>query len=503
MALFGKKKSDDDAASGGAEGAQAEAKAGGFTPEPEKAKRFFDHARAMADASNYEYAMTLWLQGLRQDPGSMSGLESFFDAAANFSLRNPKAKGPTKDQVKQFSGKGTVEKFLLNLLHWGTRPKDDWLSGLRAMSAAAELDLDEPAYWIGERVLGIARNDPKAKKDHFIELMTQFEKIGGFDKAVQSGEAAMALDPRDAKLENQVRNMSATATMSRGGYDQTGQAGGFRANIRDTSIRNKQEEEQIVKSEETLDGLIRRLAAEYEARPTDEPTVQRLGKALLERGKPEDEKTALKIYLKAFEDTKVYRFKEQAGDIRIRLARRKLRTLKAQMDADPGNTELARQYAAGRRQVLEFERDEWVERVAAYPTDMGKKFELGVRCFQLGEFERAIEQFQHAQGAAGLGIRVKSYLGQSFDALGWLDEAESSYRGAIEEYPVDSDELGMELRYGLMRVLERQAREHKKASAADEAYKLASSIALKQINYKDIRERRAAIQSLQKEMRGG
>jgi hypothetical protein len=515
MALFGKKKIDDtaDPASGGgssggvdsgkATGASAD-DGGKFKPDPDKAKRFFEHARAMADSSNYEYAMTLWLQGLRQDPSNMTGLESFFDAAANFTLRNPKSKGPTKDQVKQFSGKTTVDKFLVNLLNWGTRPKDDWLSGLRSMTAAAELGLDEPAFWIGERVFGIARNDPKAKKDHFVELMGLFEKIGGFDKAVLAGEAAMALDPRDAKLEAQVRNMSATATMSRGGYDQTGQAGGFRANVRGgAEMRNKQEEEQIVKSEETLDAIIGRLVVEYEKRPTDEPTVQKLGKALLERGKGDDEKNALKLYLKAYEATKIYRFKEQAGDIKIRIARRKLRALKAQMDADPTNADLPRQYASARTQVLEFEKAEFTERVAAYPTDMIKKFELGVRCFQLGDFEGAIEQFQQAQGASGLGVRVKSYLGQSFDALGWLDEAESSYRAAIEDYPVEGDDLGMELRYGLMKVLERQAREQKKAAAADEAYKLASAIALKQINYRDIRDRRSAIQTLQKEMRGG
>jgi len=520
MALFGKKKKEDDPGSGpatgsggsgdggnsgdgSATGTNGEAGDGKFKPEPEKAKAFFNHARAMTESSNYEYAMTLWLQGLRKDPGNMAALESFFDASANASLRNPKAKGPTKDQVKEFSGKGTVEKFLSSLLHWGTRPKDDWVSGLRAMSAAADLELNETAYWIGERVLGISRGDPKSKKDHFVEMMGLFEKIGGWDKAVQSGEAAMRLDPRDAKLDAQVRNLSATATMNRGGYDRTGQAGGFRANIRDASaIRQKQEEEQIVKSEETLDALIERLYAEHGKRPNDEPTVQRLGKALLERGRPDDEKLAIKIYLQIYEAAKIYRFKEQAGEIKIKIARRKLRALRAQMEADPANAELAKQYASARRQVLEFERDEWVERVAAYPTDMAKKFELGVRCFQLGELEKAIEQFQQAQGASGLGVRVKSYLGQSFEALGWLDESESSYRAAIEEYPVDSDDLAMELRYGLMRVLERQARENKKLPAVDEAYKLASAIALKQINYRDIRERRTAIQALQRELKG-
>ncbi|MEM1424333.1 MAG: hypothetical protein AAGH64_10055, partial [Planctomycetota bacterium] len=157
MALFGKGKgkgkgdtAGDNAGGGGAGGGN-----GAFTPNPDGAQPFFKHARAAHDSMNYEYAMTLWLQGLGKDPSSREGLESFFDSAARFLQSNPKAKGPTKEQARNFDGKGDVGKFQVALLGWGTKP-DGWQNGLKAMETATKLDLDESAYWIGERVLARA-----------------------------------------------------------------------------------------------------------------------------------------------------------------------------------------------------------------------------------------------------------------------------------------------------------------------------------------------------------
>ena len=65
---------------------------GKFTPNPATARKFFDPARTVHDSTNYEYAMTLWLQGLRHDPTSMSGLEGFIASSESFAAENPKLK---------------------------------------------------------------------------------------------------------------------------------------------------------------------------------------------------------------------------------------------------------------------------------------------------------------------------------------------------------------------------------------------------------------------------
>ncbi len=496
----GDSKPPDDSGNGGGGGSGD----GGapFSPQPDKARRFFEHARTTFEASNYEYSMTLWLQGLRQDPTDMYGVDAFFKASAAFLETNPKAKSPTKEQLNSFREKGPVEKYLLALLNWGTKPTD-WSLGLKAMESAAELGLGEAVYWIGERVMRRAQGDAGAKKAHYVTMMNAFSKVGAFDRAVLAGDIAVRLDPTDQKLSTEVRNMSAQATIARGGYEASGQAGGFRKNIKDLAGQTqKEEEERLVKSEETMDRVVERNREDYESRPLDQAAIQKYAKSLMERGKPEDEKAAYETYMKGYETTKAYKFREAAGNIRMRVGRRKLGQLEDAVKADPGNADLAARVERMRREILEYETQEFTERVAAYPTNLEIKFRLGERLVQLERYDDAIEQLQLAQNAPGLQSTVLNMLSQCFSRMGWLDEAEGTYRKALEGHVNHQDDTGMELRYGLMDTLQRKAKENSDAAAAEEALKLASGIATQKFGYRDIRARREAIQALLKELRG-
>ncbi|MFM9957337.1 MAG: hypothetical protein ACKVZJ_04630 [Phycisphaerales bacterium] len=515
FSFFGKKKDDPEAAKaagtggGAADGTTGKppggdddaASSAGFTPDPRKAQAFFTHAQTIQETENFEYATTLWLQGLRMDPTSMRGHEGFYACASAFGDRSGN-KGPSKTQAGALPTKSDVDKYVNALLNWGTRPMD-WPFGLKAFEYAAKLDLPEPGYWLGSKVLAAAVSDQKRlKKDHLVQMMELFSKISAFDRAVQAGDVAARMDPSDSALIAKLRNMSAQATMNRGGYEQTGNQGGFRQNVKNIDAqRAKEEEERIVKSEDVQVRAIANAAEEYKARPTDAATISKYARLLRERGTPEDEKLAYQVLMKGFEITKTYKFKQDAGDIKMRVGRRKLRELKAALDAEPGNDERKSQFESAARKVLEGEIAEYTERVAAYPTDLAMKFELGRRLGEIGDHEKAIEQYQVAQNAPGIGNTVLAHLGASFSALGWLDEAEGTYKRALEKHEAQNDELALSLRYGLMDVMQRKAADSRDLNNAEEAFKLASAIAIQQINYRDIRARREQLQALVKELR--
>lgn len=500
MALFKKKAGEEE---NGEVPAAPEAGGGADESRDEfdatKARKFFEHAQSMHDTANYEYAVILWLKGMRFDPTDMNSFEKFFDSAQAF-MATPRTKGPTKGQRDEVGGRKPIDKYLGALLQWATN-LTDWSAGLKAMDAAAKLELAEQMHWVGEKVLGMAQHDRKAKKDAFVQMMRIFASGGVFDLAVKAGDAACKIDPADGKLHNEVKNMSAQATMTRGGYEGTGKAGGFRANIRDAKAQQELiEEEAVVKSEETMDRVIDRALADFRQRPDDQNALGKVARLLLERGKEDDEKLAFNLLMKGFEQHQVYKFKRQADEIRMRRLRRQLMPLREQAKASGADAEVKAKYEAGKRKLVDMETEIFEERVQNYPTDLTAKYELGRRYFEGGRFEDAIGQFQKAQGASGIGNRVRNYLAQSFSAMGWLDEAEDTYREAVQNHPTDNDELGMELRYGLMDVLGRKAADSKHLDAAKEAFKLASSIAIQQINYRDIRERREVLQALVKEL---
>ncbi len=518
LALFSKKKGNDspEDAEADADAPKSEGKgkkkepAGPLLPLPDKARVFFERAQTVHDSLNFEYAMTLWLQGLRQDPTDASAVERFYSSGCEFSTRAAKKKGPTKDQVKNFSGKSPVDKFLLALLQFGASPFE-WNHGIKAIQFAAKIREAEPALdtrevgqGLARKVLGLAANDPRTKKDHFVQMMEAFRDVEAFDLATKSGEAAIARDPSDGPLETEVRNMSAQAAMKRAGLtgEGAGEAGGFRGNIKNTDKqRELEEEEQLVKSESTMDAVIERAMADYKERPQDLAAIKKLCKFLLERGTPEDEKLAYKVLQKGYADLETFELRKLAGDIQMRVGRRKLRAVKVKFDQEPSNGELQAKYESARRQILDSECKEFEARHEAYPTDLSIRFELGRRFFELERHEQAIEHFQAAKNAPGIADRVRILLAKSFTLIEWLDEAESTYREALDEHANLNDDVGLQLRYGLMEVLQRRGEENNDQSAAGEAFKLASGIAVQHINFRDIRERRKTLQELVKELR--
>ncbi|HBS29317.1 MAG TPA: hypothetical protein DEB06_07665 [Phycisphaerales bacterium] len=498
--IFGKKK---DEAGAGAEAPAGSASGGGFETNPDAARRFFDRAQTVHDSTNFEYAMVLWLQGLSQDPTGVEGLEKFMRSGSKFAETNKK---PSKDQLGQVKARHAgVQKYLAALLQWGVRQLE-WPLALDAFEAAAKLELAEPAYWIGARALGLAGQDSKAKKAHFVKMMELFSAISAFDKAVVAGELAYRLDPTDAKLQNTVRNMSAQSAMNRGGYEESGKQGGFRSNIRDLSAqRAKEAEERLVKTEDDQTVAINNAKADYESRPTDSGAIEKYARLLRERGTPADEKAAYEVLMKAFESTGVFRFRQQAGELKMRAARRKLRAMVEQGEAlgagTPQREQADQAVAKAQRQVVEMEIGEYAEWVENYPTNMELRYELGSRCLQVGQYEKAIGHFQESRAAPKVAEKTLLGLAQAFEKLGWLEESESTYREAIAKHENPSDDLAVELRYGLMSALEARARDEKKLEIAEEALKLASSIAIQRIGFRDIRDRRQALQELVRSMR--
>lgn len=493
MALF-KKKAESE----GDVETQEEVK--GMTPEPDKAAVFFKHAEAVHDSGNYEYAMTLWLQGLAKDPTDMHALERYMESAANF-MASSGGKGATKDQLKNFGGRGTLDGYLKALLVWGAKPVD-WTSGLKAMELAAKLELVEQVQWLGEKVMTIAKGSGKAKKDTFVKFMELFASVGAYSDAEKAGEAATALDPTDSKLIARVKNMSAERTMQATGFSGNAKDVDFRKSIKDVDKqRELEEEDALVKTDETLGRMIERSKERLTEDPDDQNEVGKLAKLLLERGKQEDEKSAFKLLMEAYKRFDVYRFKQQAGDINLRVARRKVAALREKAASNQSDRDAKATYESAAKKLLGMEIVEYEERVSNYPTDMQLQYELGRRKFLQADYEGAISHLQRAKESARIAVRVMNILAQCFLALGWNDEAEQTYREAIDGHDVQSDDLALELRYGLMESIARRAEAEEDLDAAKEALGLAGKIAMQQIDYKDVREKREQLQALTKKLK--
>lgn len=503
MGIFSFKKKDDQPPTPPASGGAAPGAAGASDEpqfSPEKAQKFFDYAKARQETGAFEYAMSLWLRGLKLDPSSMNATEAFFQSATGFLTETGGKKSIDKDLIKDISGKSDVDRYVWSLLEWSLKPQEA-SHAVNAAELAAKLGLSEPTYWIGERALPICQRDKRPRKELFVKLMNALARIGAFEMAVKAGESACRMDPSDGPLATEVRNMAAKATMSRGGFDKAGEQGGFMANVRNLDKQKALEDaEKIVKSEDTVERLLQTAEEDYKRRPDDPSANNVYIKRLLERGTPADEARAIEVSMKAFETLKQFRFRQTAGEIRIRQARKKHSELKKQLDANPGDTALKAQLDQAGSAMIDMELEEFRLCAEAYPTDQRFKFELGRRYLHKGMFEDAIACFQESQTDAKYRSNSLNYLGQAFLKIDYVDEAIETFRRAMEQRDLPAD-VQMELKYFLLCALQVKAEKGRELASAEEADKIASSIAVVQINYKDIRARRETLKKLIAELK--
>jgi tetratricopeptide (TPR) repeat protein len=494
--IFGKSGGGDK---GGGSGEPPKPSGDGMEFSPEKAKRFFDRARSVHDTGQYEYAISLWLQGLRFEPNNLDAIRGFFASCDQFRANG--ATSTSKETAAAVAGSTPVHKFLGALLEWGINIREP-RPAVKVVSSIATLNLRDVGELLGGSALGVCIKHDRPRKDWFVTLLESFVKLEMFDLAVQAGEVGMRLDPSDNKLSADVRNLSAQATMHKGGYENTGKEGGYRQNIKDAEKqRLLNEERSLVKTDEGQQKAILAAKAEYEASPTDRAFIRKYIQVLVQRRTPADLATAIEVAEKAFVSTQEFGFRKSAGDIRLAIGRGEVAKLKAAADANPSDDAARDAFAKAAEEQNRLQTSELELQVQAYPTNLQLKLELGKCYLRDRQPEKAIEQLQKAKDEPKQRSAALACLGIAFQELDWTEEATETFKQALEQHADANDEVGLELRYGLMSSLLKQAEGTRDLSRALEAEKIASAIAIQQIGYRDIRAKRDQLKALIAQLR--
>jgi tetratricopeptide (TPR) repeat protein len=489
LALFGRSKSGD--ADGNGKGDQP-----AFKRDPRKARRFFEHAQATADSRQYDYAIECYINGLKHEPDNLGRHEALYDVAKRRRAGGGKPAGIT-EKLKS-GGKDIIDKMLHaeKLLAKDPTNEDLMIAVMEHAVAAdrieSELNLAEVAYWVGSMALEWLAAAKKPRKSQLLKAADLFVAIKQFDKAIEASRMALQLDPENSALIQQLKDLEAENTMVRGGYGE-----GFRKSIKDEEKQTElEQQDQIAKTESAADNLILRRRAEYDEDPQDLDKVLKLVEALLAKPANETETEAIKLLKDAWETTGQYRFRVRVGDIQMRQIARFLRQLKVKLDADPGNAEIKQKYDEARKKRVIFELNEYTDRVKNYPTDMGLRFELGVRLLATGKIDEAISAFQQAKSDPKHRSAAHQYLGRCYLDRGWYEEALDTLTYGIENHPLHDDLLALDLHYLRMEAYEQLARRDHSVEHARAAQKDASHILQANINYKDIRERMESLRKL-------
>lgn len=493
---FFKRKPADPAKAENAPDASVDAQAPAKGPvrDERKARRFFEHAQAMAETRNYDYAIELYIRGLAHAPDAMDKHQALHEVAVKRKIAGGK---PASFKEKMAFGlKDPVEKMLHAEMLWAKEPLSLarmialMEKAVEADSQVVDYNLAEVAYWVGELILDRGQSEKSPSKDELLKVRDLYTEIEVWDKAAQACRMALALAPDDPALLESLKGIEAEQMMA------TTKPDTAEGSVRDMEKqRELNTEDKITKTESELDLLIAKRRAEIEDDPKDQDKVVKLIELLIQKEDDPATEEAVKLLGSLHEQTGQYRWKVRIGDVRIRQFNRQLRLAKEKVDASKSDVEARKTYEKIYRDKLNFELAEFTDRVKNYPTDLGLKFELGRRLFTFKKYDEAIGMFQQAKADPKFRAVSHEFLGRCFLAQDWIDEAVETLEEG-RQHVTGNPKLGLELRWTLMEAYEKLAQRDKSLEQARKAYKLASEILQSNIGFKDIKDRAAKLREL-------
>ena len=447
--------------------------------ESAKAGRFFERARKVAATNNFDYAIDMYLEGLRCSPDAVQEGHAGLRELALLRQVKGGRKPSMVERVKFLRGKTAPER-MLNAEYLFAKDPDHLPYAEAVLKAAVSGGYKKTAKWIADLLFQANNAVPKPSLQIYLLLKDSYLAIGHLDRAVVACQFAAELKPDDGELAEEAKNLEAELTVAKGKYDQEGD---FRQSIRDRKIQEKlQSQESVVKTKDyrvlAVEDARKALAAE----PSLPRNIFNLAHTLSDLQNDEAENEAIELLRNAYETRSDFSFERQAGLIRIKQLKRKIREAEVTLEVEPDDAQAKSRLAELSAQLDSIELEHYHLCVKNYPTDLQAKYEYGIRLLRNKQYDEAIPLFQEAQKDPRHKISAMDKTGLCFFLKGWFADAIDVFTRAIGSYEIKDDDAAKELRYNLARSYEEQGETEK-------ALEIYRKIAQLDFVYKDVHQR--------------
>jgi len=453
-----------------------------------KARSFFEKARKVAETNNIDYAIDMYLQGLRHAPDAlMEGHLPLCELALQRQGKSGK-KPSMVDKVKHLGGKTPLDQ-MLNAEYLFTKAPDHLPYAEAMLKAAVAGGYVKTAGWIANLIFQTVNATPNPSAQTYLLLKDAYTSIGQFDKAIVALQRASKLKPSDKALADEFKNLTAELTMVRGRYDGEGD---FRKSIKDRESQEKLHGQAgVVKTEDYRASAVEDARRKIAENPELPANIFELADALSDLEDEQAENDAISLLENTYKARSDFSFGKRAGELRIKQTKRKIREAKAAVEANPDDEQAKKQVAELSAQLRSLELDHYRLCVKNYPTDLSAKFEYAVRLVEDKQYDKAIPLLQQAQRDPRRKIAAMNKVGFCFAEKGWLEDAVDVFTKAINSYEIKEDAAAKELRYNLGKAYEQQG----DTTKALEVYR---KIAQVDFAYRDVSSRVDRLRSIKK-----
>jgi hypothetical protein len=443
-----------------------------------KAIPFFKRAEEVAATDNFDYAIDMYIEGLRRDPDAVE--HGHKPLRHNALIRQGKGgkKPSIIDKVKRSRGKNAMEN-MFNAEYLLAKDPDNLGYAEQMLKAAVAGKFKKTAVWIADLLFEANKAAEKPSLQSFLLLKDSYAEIGEYANAVNACAYACRIKPDDGALADEYRNLSANLTLQKGKYEQDGD---FRK-----SIDNRESQEKLQSQQAVIKSVDFRQQAISDARQlylADKSAMNllKLVEALSDLQTDEADNEAVNLLDGAYEQSKDFGLKRKSGEITLKMLRRHIRQAKTVLEKNPSNDKARTAMRNVTKQLLAAEMEHYKLCMENYPTDLRLKYEYGVRLMRNQKYDQAIPFLQEARKEPKHKIPAMNKIGLCFFMKGWFKDAIDFFSQAINEYEIKDNDIAKDLRYNLARAYEQQG-------SAEKAMDLYRKLAQLDFGYKDIRVR--------------
>ncbi len=445
----------------------------------EKARAFFQRAEDVAATDNFDYAIDMYLEGLRRAPDAME--DGHVPLRKMTLVRQGKGgkKPSIADKMKRHGGKTPLDE-MLNAEYLLAKDPDHVPYAEALLKAAVAGGYHRTAEWIAQLVFAANNAAGKPSLSTYLLLKDSYKELEMFDLAVAACRHAVDLKRGDAAMQDELRNLSAQLTVAKGKY---GEAGDFRKSIRD---KEKQDmlhaSESLVKSSNYRMRALEEARRAYANRSNVPAVVFALVDALIDMETREAFEEAIGILAQAYEQTRDFAFKRRSGELKIKKLRGDVRKIKTALKKQPANKDFTEKLKQAKIVRETTAMEHYRECVENYPTDLKMKYEYAQCLVKNKRYDEAIPLFQDAQRDPRYKTTAMGKTGFCFFLKGWYSDAIDIFEQALAGCDVQDNTMAKDLRYNL-------ARSYEEDGACEKALELYRKLAQLDFGFRDVRDR--------------
>ncbi len=445
----------------------------------EKAILFFERAEEVASTDNFDYAIDMYIEGLRRAPDAIEDGHAPLRRLALIRQGKGGKKASMVEKMKRHSNKQPLDE-MLNAEFLLAKDPDHLPYAESMLRSAVSGGFHRTAQWIAQLVYEANRANERPSFATYLLLKDSFAAMEMYSEAVKMCNRALDLRPDNDALQDELRNLSAHLTMQKGKYEE---AGSFQKSIKDKEGQDELHSQQrLVQTVDVRQKNVDDAKKAVLKDPRSVVNVLRLADALCALNTLEGYESAVNVLRDAYNRSDDFAFKKREGELTIKKLRLDIHEAKAALKANAGESHLKNQLQLATDKLSKAEKEHYKQCVDHNPMDLGMKYEYALCLIKSKEYDAAIPFLQQAQRDPRRKLAAMDETGLCFFLKGWYSDAIDIFTRAIDVCEVKDGDVAKDLRYNLARSYEEDGQEEK-------ALQMYRKLAQLDFDYKDVKDR--------------